>query len=70
MYIPLFSSQCYLQSFVGVCMSVSGSPLSESAQSKLTKKKLVHSLFQAVSKLCTLADACMFFVTDVVCCHV
>ena len=36
----LFSSQCYLQSFVGVCMSVSGSPLSESARSKLTKEKL------------------------------
>ena len=47
-------------------MSVSGSPLSENAQSKLTKEKLVHSLFQAVSKLMYLADACMFFVTDVV----
>ena len=38
--LTLFWSQCYLQSFVGVCMSVSGSPLSESAGSKLTKEKL------------------------------
>ena len=40
LYVTLFSSQCYLQSFVGVCISVSGSPLSESAGTKLTKEKL------------------------------
>ena len=56
----------HLLAFVWVCPVVLWVRVLEASWQRRNWEHLVHSLFQAVSKLMYLADACMFFVTDVV----